>query len=70
MKEKWSSVHYDDVVIYRCQPEDILTERIVLKILDECDEPLKVWFEDLAVKRLMVPSSCMYRRYSYINMWM
>ena len=52
MKEKWSSVHYDDVVIYRCQPEDILTERIVLKILDECDKPLKVWFEDLAEKDL------------------
>lgn len=52
MKVKWSSNYYDDVTIYRCQPEDILTEEIVLRILDECNDHPRLWFEDLANRDL------------------
>ena len=52
MKVNWSSNYYDDVTIHRCQPEDILTEEIVLRILDECNDHPRLWFEDLSSKNL------------------
>lgn len=52
MKVEWSSNYYDDVVIKVCQPEDILTEFMVLRILQECDDHPKLWFENLAKKDL------------------
>ena len=52
MKEEWSSKHYNDVTIYRCQPYDPIVERMVLHILEECDDHPSTWFEDLGRKNL------------------
>ena len=46
MKEKWSSVYYDDVTIHRCQSDHYLAKEIILKILDECNDHPKNWFQN------------------------
>lgn len=52
MKEKWLSVYYDDVTIHRCQSDHSLVKEIILKILDECNDHPKNWFQNLHKKGL------------------
>jgi len=52
MKDKWYSNYYDNIVIYRCQPNDDLVKKITVSILQECEDHPRQWFEKLDQKDL------------------